>query len=69
MPELRSQPYRHEPPRRPANLARRTEPPPQRQAPPDLRYLVYAGVILAAVFVALASPYLIAYLLQVINGG
>ena len=69
MPELRSQPYRHEPPRRPANLARRTEPPPQRQAPPDLRYLGYAGVILAAVFVALASPYLIAYLLQVINGG
>jgi hypothetical protein len=50
-------------------LARRTEPPPVRQPPPDLRYLVYAGVILAAVFVALATPYLIAYVLQALNGG
>jgi len=40
-----------------------------RQPPPDLRYLVYAGVILAAVFVALATPYLIAYVLQALNGG
>jgi hypothetical protein len=50
-------------------LARRTEPPPNRQPPPDMRYLAYAGVILAAVFVALATPYLIAYVLQAINGG
>jgi hypothetical protein len=66
---MRSQPYRHQPPRRPSNLARRTEPPPPRHEPPDLRYLVYAGVILAALFVALATPYLIAYVLQAINGG
>jgi hypothetical protein len=50
-------------------LARRTEPPPTRQPPPDLRYLMYAGAILAAVFVALATPYLIAYILQALNGG
>jgi hypothetical protein len=66
---MRPQPYRHQPPRRPANLPHRTEPPPERQAPPDMRYLVYGGVILAAVFVALAAPYLIAYLLQAVNGG
>jgi len=69
MPDIKSQPYRHQAPRRPANLPRRTEPPPPRHAPPDMRYLFYGGVILAAVLVALAAPYLIAYLLQAINGG
>ena len=69
MPELRPHPYRHQPPRRPRLLSRRTDPPPHRQPPPDLRYLAYAGVILAAVFVALAAPYLIAYVLQAMTGG
>jgi hypothetical protein len=50
-------------------LSRRVDPPPKRRPPPDLRYLTYAGVILAAVFVALATPYLIAYILQALNGG
>jgi hypothetical protein len=55
--------------RRPANLPRRTQPPPQRQSPPDLRYLIYVGIALAAVLAALFTPYLIAYLLQAMNGG
>lgn len=69
MPELRPHPYEHQRPRRPRLLARRTQPPPERQPPPDLRYLMYAGVMLAAVFVALAAPYVIAYVLQALNGG
>jgi hypothetical protein len=69
VPELRPHPYQHQPPRRPRTLSRRTEPPPERQPPPDLRYLMYAGVLLTAVLVALAAPYLIAYLLQALNGG
>lgn len=69
MPELRPHPYEHQRPRRPANLPRRTQPPPERQSPPDLRFLIYAGIALAAVLAALATPYLIAYLLQAMNGG
>ena len=69
MPELRPQPYQHQPPRRPANLPRRTQPPPVRRSPPDLRVLIYVGIALAAVLAALATPYLIAYLLQAVNGG
>jgi hypothetical protein len=69
VPDLRPHTNEHQPPRRPRQLSPRTEPPPERQPPPDLRYLMYAGVILAAVFVALATPYLIAYLLQALNGG
>lgn len=69
MPDLRPHPYQHQPPRRPRGLARRVEPPPARNDPPDLRWLLYAGVILTAVIVALATPYLIAYLLQALNRG
>jgi type VI protein secretion system component VasF len=69
MPELRPHPYQHQRPRRPRDLARRTQPPPERQAPPDLRYLFYAGIALAALLAALAAPYLVAYLLQAMNGG
>ena len=67
VPELR--PYEHQRPRRPPNLARRTQPPPERRSPPDLRFLVYIGIALAAVLAALFTPYLIAYLLQAMNGG
>jgi hypothetical protein len=69
VPELRPHPYQHRRPRRPANLPRRTQPPPERQSPPDLRFLIYVGIALAAVLAALATPYLIAYLLQAMNGG
>jgi hypothetical protein len=34
-----------------------------------MRYLFYAGLVLAAVLAALATPYLVAYLLQALNGG
>ena len=68
MPELRRHTYQPQRPRRPRDLARRTQPPPERHAPPDLRYLFYAGMVLAAVLAALAIPYVVVYLLQVING-
>jgi hypothetical protein len=68
VPELRSHPYHHQRPRRPRDLARRTEPPPERAHPPDLRLFAYVGIALAAVLAALATPYLIAYLLQALNG-
>jgi hypothetical protein len=67
VPELR--PYEHQRPRRPANLPRRTSPPPVRRSPPDLRFLIYVGIALAAVLAVLFTPYLIAYLLQALNGG
>ena len=47
----------------------RKQPPPARHAPPDLRLLIYVGIALAAVLAALFTPYLIAYLLQAMNGG
>lgn len=65
MPE--THPYEHRPPRRPLHLPRRTTPPPERPAPPNLRYLAYVGLALTAVLVALAAPYLIGYLVQVLT--
>ena len=64
MPELRPHPYEHRRPHRPPNLPRRTTPPPDRPAPPDLRLLLFVGIALAAVLAALATPYLVSYLLQ-----
>lgn len=69
MPELKPHPYEHQRPRRPRYLPRRTQPPPVRQAPPDLRFLLYVGIALAAVLAALATPYLVSYLVQAISGG
>jgi hypothetical protein len=60
--------YEHHPPRRPSHLARRTTPPPVRPAPPNLRYLLYVGLALTTVVVALAVPYIIGYLLQLVTG-
>lgn len=60
--------YEHQPPRRPSHLARRTTPPPVRPAPPNLRYLLYVGLALTTVVVALAVPYIIGYLLQLVTG-
>lgn len=59
--------YEHQRPHRPSHLARRTTPPPERPAPPNLRYLAYVGLGLTAVVVALAMPYVIGYLIQVVT--
>ena len=67
MPELKPHPYEHARPRRPRSLPRRTQPPPERKAPPDLRFLLYVGIALAAVLAALATPYLIGYLIQALS--
>jgi hypothetical protein len=67
MPDTHPRPYEHRPPRRPLRLARRTTPPPFRPAPPNLRYLAYVGLGLSAVVVALAVPYVIGYLVQLIT--
>ena len=60
-------PYEHQRPRRPLHLPRRTTPPPDRPAPPNLRDLAYIGLALTAVLVALAAPYLIGYLVQLVT--
>lgn len=67
MPDTHPHPYEHRPPRRPLHLARRTTPPPERKAPPNLRYLGYVGLALTAVVVALAVPYVIGYLVQLVT--
>ena len=59
--------YEHQRPRRPSHLARRTTPPPERPAPPNLRYLAYVGLALTAVVVALSVPYVIGYLIQAVT--
>jgi len=64
MPDLKPHPYEHRRPRRPRYLPRRTKPPPERQAPPDLRWMLFVGIALAAVVAALAAPYVIGYLIE-----
>ena len=64
MPDLQPHPYEHRRPRRPRYLPRRTKPPPERQAPPDMRWLIYIGFGLAAAVAALATPYIIGYLVE-----
>jgi hypothetical protein len=68
MSETHPHTYEHRAPHRPSHLARRTTPPPERPAPPNLRYLLYVGLALTAVVVALAVPYIIGYLIQVVTG-
>ncbi len=46
----------------------RRTPPPDRPAPPSLRWLLYVGLALTAVLVALAVPYLVSYLLTALGG-
>jgi hypothetical protein len=69
MPDLSPHPYEHQRPRRPRILPKRLKPPPDRQDPPDLRWLLFVGIALAAVMAALAAPYLVGYLLQAATGG
>ena len=68
MSQTHPHPYEHQPPKRPSHLARRTTPPPERPAPPNLRMLAYIGLALTAVVVALAVPYIVSYLIQVVAG-
>lgn len=68
MPDLNPHPYEHRRPRRPLRLPRRTKPPPERVAPPDLTWLMYIGIALAAVLAALAAPYLVGFLISLITG-
>jgi len=67
MPDTHPHPYVHRPPRRPLRLPRRMTPPPERPAPPNLRYLAYVGLALTAVIVALAVPYIIGYLVELVT--
>ena len=67
MPETSQHAYEHHPPRRPSRLARRTTPPPSHPAPPSMRVLLYFGLVLTAVVIALAVPYVIGYLLQLVS--
>lgn len=46
----------------------RRTPPPDRPAPPSMRWLIYIGLALTAVLVALAMPYLVSYLLSASGG-
>ena len=67
MPDTHSHPYEHQPPRRPSHLPRRITPPPERPAPPSMRLLLYVGLALAALLVALFVPYLVGYLVQLLT--
>ena len=67
MPELRPRPYEHRRPQRPERLARRSTPPPERPAPPDLSLFLYAGLALAVIVMLLAIPYLLQYVASLLG--
>jgi len=67
MPELRPRPYEHRRPQRPERLARRSTPPPERPAPPDLSLFLYAGLALAVIVMLLAIPYLLQYVVSLLG--
>ena len=58
--------YHHKPPRRPARLPRRLEPPPERQRV-DISWMVYIGIALALVFAILAIPYAVRYIIEILG--
>jgi hypothetical protein len=68
MPDLNPHPYEHHRPRRPRFLPKRLKPPPERQQPPDMRLALYVGIALAAVMAAVATPYIVSYLIQAFFG-
>lgn len=57
--------YRHRPPRRPANLPRRLEPPPERKTF-DISWMVYIGIGLTLIFAILVIPYAVRYIVEII---
>jgi hypothetical protein len=67
VPDLKPRPYEHRRPRRPSRLPRRTTPPPERADPPDLKLMIYAGVVLAVIVLLVAVPYAIQYLVTVMS--
>ena len=68
LPDLsRPKRYEHQKPHRPSHLARRLQPPPERQAPPDLTLFLYAGIVLAVILMILAIPYMIGYLVELMS--
>ena len=58
--------YKHERPRRPPNLPKRLEPPPERPTF-DMSWLIYIGIGLAAIMLILAIPYVITYLVNLVS--
>jgi len=67
--ELRERPYEHQAPRRPSHLPRRVKPPPERSGAPDLRMLLFAGLVLVGIVAFVAIPYLVQYLVLWLTGG
>jgi len=67
--ELRERPYEHQAPRRPARLPHRVDPPPERSGAPDLRILLFVGLVLVGIVAFIAIPYLIQYLVLWLTGG
>lgn len=67
LPELKQRPYEHRRPQRPSRLPKRTTPPPARVDPPDLKLMIYAGIVLAGIVLLLALPYAIQYLVTVMS--
>jgi len=67
--ELRERPYEHQAPRRPSRLPRRVDPPPERSRAPDLRVLIFIGLVLVGIVAFVAIPYLVQYLVLWLTGG
>jgi hypothetical protein len=61
--------YEHQPPRRPSRLPRRTAPPPERAGAPDLRILLFVGLVLVGIVAFVAIPYLVQYLVLWLTHG
>ena len=69
MRELRERPYEHQAPRRPSHLPHRVDPPPAGSGAPDLRMLLFVGLVLVGIVAFIAIPYLIQYLVLWLTGG
>jgi hypothetical protein len=69
MPELHDKPYVHVVPRRPPCLPRRTDPPPERAGAPDLRVLLFIGLVMVGILAFVAIPYLVQYVVLWLTHG
>lgn len=65
----RDRPYEHQAPRRPSRLPRRTDPPPERAGAPDLRVLLFIGLVLVGIVAFVAIPYLVQYVVLWLTHG